>query len=187
VTYCRSCLPATQLSEAQRAIIGPRTVGYAQVAVSDGHKCWTTPRPAPDAGRGGAALQPPSLFTRRTLAESGIDPVEAWLFDLRGYLLCKRVMDPQWLADANAAFDAHGYDPANIRLVPEACLRDNGHVWPQETSQKLRNAAAPGPAQAAGEGAVHRPRFGGLYTLPHPHCEPFRRMIAHPPIVQRLT
>ena len=53
---------------------------------------------------------------------------------------------------------AQGYDPENIRLVPEACLRDNGHVWPEGTSAKLRNAPAPGPAQAPGEGAVHRPR-----------------------------
>ena len=95
-------------------------------------------------------------------------------------------MDKQWLVAANAAFDAHGYDPVNIRLVPEACMRANGHVWPEDTSQKLRNAPAPGPSQAPGDGAVHRPRFGGLYTLPQPHCEPFRRMIAHPPIVQRL-
>ena len=175
-----------QLTEAQRAIVGPRTVGYAEVANSDGEKCWTTPRPANDAGRGGAGLQPPSLFSRKSSAESGIDPVDAWLFDLRGYLLCKHVMDDHWLASANAAFDAYGYDPENIRLVPEACLRDNSHVWPEETSQKLRNAPAPGPSQATGDGAVHRPRFGGLYTLQPPHCEPFRRMIAHPPIVQRL-
>ena len=95
---------------------------------------------------------------------------------------------------------AQGYDPENIRLVPEACLRDNGHVWPEGTSAKLRNAPAPGPAQAPGEGAVHRPRcdertqhgrvsafslllpilcgrFGGLYTLPGGHAEPFRRMM----------
>ena len=27
----------------------------------------------------------------------------------------------------------------------------------------------------------------GLYLLPSPHCEPFRKMIAHPAIVQRLN
>jgi hypothetical protein len=74
-----------------------------------------------------------------------------------------------------------------VRLVPEVVLRDNGHVWPEDTSPLLRGAAAPGPAQAEGEGAIHRPRMGGLYTLPEPHSAPFRKMIAHPAVVQRLN
>ena len=28
---------------------------------------------------------------------------------------------------------------------------------------------------------------GGLYELPHPDCDPFRAMMAHPPVVQRLS
>jgi hypothetical protein len=28
-----------------------------------------------------------------------------------------------------------------------------------------------------------RPRLGGLYELPAPDCDPFRRMMAHPPVV----
>jgi hypothetical protein len=30
-------------------------------------------------------------------------------------------------------------------------------------------------------------RTGGLYELPHPDCDPFRAMMAHPPVVQRLS
>ena len=101
-----------QLSPEQRAIVGPRTVGHAEVAHSDGSTCWTEPRPAPDAGRGGAALQPPSLFTRAN--DGAIDPVDAWLFDLRGYLLCKHVMDAQWLV--RPSFRPRGVVLSNAEL-----------------------------------------------------------------------
>ena len=174
-----------ELTPEQQAIVGMRTIGTAPIVKSDGTRVWTAPRPPPDPGRGGTILQPPSLFSRAT--DGMIDHTQAWLYDLRGFVLLKSVMDEGWLHDANTAFDAHGYDPENIRLVPEACLRDNGHVWPTGTSEKLQGVPAPGPGQAAGEGAVHRPRFGGLYTLPDPHCKPFRRMIAHPPVVQTLN
>jgi hypothetical protein len=66
-------------------------------------------------------------------------------------------------------------------------VRTNGHAWPEGTSALLRGVAAPGPAQPPGGGAVHRPRFGGLYTLPQPHCAPFRRMLAHPAVVERMN
>ena len=37
---------------------------------------------------------------------------------------------------------------------------------PLKDSARLRNKAAPGPRQQPGEGAIHRPRLGGLCTLP---------------------
>jgi hypothetical protein len=184
-----------KLSPEQRAVVGMRTVGQpwaAPLVKSDGRRVWTEQRPpAVDAGRGGGAVvQPPSLFSR-TRGDGGsslLDPNAAWLYDLRGYMLLSKVMSDQWLHSANLAFDAHGYDVDGIRLVPEACLRDNGHRWPANASEKLRGgSAAPGPAQAERDGAIHRPRFGGLYTLPPPHDEPFLAMIAHPPVVQALN
>ena len=102
-------------------------------------------------------------------------------------LVIKGVMDEAWLADANAAFDRFATQPERIRLVPEAVLRENGHVWPEGTSPLLKGKPAPGPGQKEGEGAIHRPRMGGLYTLPDGHNAPFRRMIAHPKVVQRLN
>ena len=102
-------------------------------------------------------------------------------------LVIKGVMDEAWLADANSAFDRFATQPERIRLVPEAVLRENGHVWPEGSSPLLKGKPAPGPGQKEGEGAIHRPRMGGLYTLPDGHNAPFRKMIAHPKVVQRLN
>ena len=102
-------------------------------------------------------------------------------------LVIKGVMDDAWLADANSAFDRFATQPERIPLVPEAVLRENGHVWPEGSSPLLKGKPAPGPGQKEGEGAIHRPRMGGLYTLPDGHNAPFRRMIAHPKVVQRLN
>ena len=85
-------------------------------------------------------------------------------------------MDAAWLAEANEAFDLFATRPERVRLVPEAVLRENGHVWPAGTSELLKGKPAPGPGQQPGEGAIHRPRMGGLYTLPPPHNAPFVRL-----------
>ncbi len=63
-------------------------------------------------------------------------------------------MDDEWLADANAAFDIFATQPERVRLVPEAVLRVNGHVWPDGSSELLKGKPAPGPAQGAGEGCA---------------------------------
>ena len=77
-------------------------------------------------------------------------------------LVIKGVMDDAWLADANSAFDRFATQPERIRLVPEAVLRENGHVWPEGSSPLLKGKPAPGPGQKEGEGAIHRPRMGGV-------------------------
>lgn len=50
---------------------------------------------------------------------------------------------------------------------------DSGVVWAAGTSDRLLGKP--------------RPRLGGLYELPHPDCDPFRAMMAHPSVVQRLS
>ena len=50
---------------------------------------------------------------------------------------------------------------------------DSGAVWAAGTSDRLLGKP--------------RPRLGSLYELPHPECDPFRAMMAHPPVVQRLS
>ena len=50
---------------------------------------------------------------------------------------------------------------------------DSNAVWAAGTSDRLLGKP--------------RPRLGGLYELPHPDCDPFRAMMAHPPVVQRLS
>ena len=53
-----------------------------------------------------------------------------------------------------AAFDIFATQPERVRLVPEAVLRVNGHVWPDGSSELLKGKPAPGPAQGAGEGCA---------------------------------
>ena len=87
--------------------------------------------------------------TRTTVADEC-----SWFFDTFGYLLLKGVMDDEWLADANTAFDIFATQPERVRLVPEAVLRVNGHVWPEGSSELLKGKPAPGPAQELGEGCA---------------------------------
>ena len=85
-------------------------------------------------------------------------------------------MDPAWLEAANHAIDTYRNDPVIHREIGEM------EVW-QETdcTPTLR-----------GDG-LSEERLGGSQTplrleaLPHPHCDPFRRMIAHPEAVSRLN
>ena len=151
-----------ELSDAELAVVGARTVGMApKVAESDGQRVWAEPRPAADTPRGSPELLPPSVFTRQAGVDIAIER-DLWQFDTFGYCIVKGVMDAEWLADANRAMDRFA-TAERIRLVPEVALRENGHVWPEEIdSNRLRNKAAPGPRQLPGEGAIHRPRLGGL-------------------------
>ncbi len=91
---------------------------------------------------------------------SQIDEKEFYFWDLCGHLVVRGVMDAAWLAAANAAID-HFAD--RIETGGDAA-RD---------SKRL-----------AGDGLAS---LRGLFELPHPHCEPFRKMIAHPAVVQRMN
>lgn len=100
----------------------------------------------------------PSIHTRDP--ESGIDQKEFYFWDLCGYLLVKGVMDEPWMAAAHEAIDAH---------IDRLELNKDG---------------SRGSPRLAGD------RFSSMYgimELPHPHCEPFRAMIAHPAVVHRLA
>jgi ectoine hydroxylase-related dioxygenase (phytanoyl-CoA dioxygenase family) len=100
----------------------------------------------------------PSLLTKNH--DSGIDPEEFFFWDLCGHLVVRDIMTAEDLALANEAIDRFSSDI----VVGEELAR--------------------GSTSLAGSG---RPTLGRLLELPHPWCEPFRRMIAHPAIVQRLT
>lgn len=161
----------TQLTPEQMAVIGPRTTGRGGTIHSNGEQIRLDQAaeryPSPDY----------DLFD-----EMAPDPKELWFWDVNGYLVLRGVLDEEWLAAAHRSIDAmmatqsslpSGH-PSALEEVPEAILRENGWQWPEETSERIR-------------GDVHRPRLGGLYELPEPQCDPFRKMIAHPPIVQRLN
>lgn len=89
-----------------------------------------------------------------------IDPAEFYHWDLCGHLVLRGVMDADWVAQANEALTACA-DRVGVGGAPH---RD---------SPRLHG----GPLAS----------LNGLFELPAPHAAPFQRMIAHPPIVQRLT
>jgi hypothetical protein len=103
-------------------------------------------------------IQHPSIYIRDP--ESKIDEKEFYFWDLNGYLVVRGLMDSEWLVKANEAVDQ---------------CQDNIVVGGE---------LARGSVSQAGTG---RPLLTGLLELPDPHNEPFRRMIAHPDIIQRLT
>ncbi len=100
----------------------------------------------------------PTIYGRNP--DSGIDEAEFYHWDLCGHLMLPGVMDPAWLREANEALDA---------------CADRVHQGgaPHRESQRLT-----GTPLAS---------LSGLFELPPPHCEPFRAMIAHPAVVQRLN
>ena len=100
----------------------------------------------------------PSIYTRDP--DSEIDEKEFYFWDLNGYVVVPGVMDEQWLAEANEAVDKF-----QDRIV-------------------VGEELARGSISQAGTG---RPLLSGLLDLPEPYNAPFRRMIAHPAVVQRLN
>ena len=159
------------LTPEQQALVGPRLTGRGATVLSDGQQAWRLPD----------GQEPPAMDDQR-LPGIAPDPKELWFWDVRGYLVLKGVMDEAWLKAANRAIDAAleaqpslpPNHPTAIEEVPEAVLRQNDGQWPKEASQRLR-------------GHLNRPRIGGLYHLPSPHCDPIRKMIGHPAIVKRLN
>ena len=90
---------------------------------------------------------------------------ERYFWDLSGYLLVKGVLTAEELAAANAAVD-HCADRIQIG-EPNGGARE---------SEALRGS---------GHRAIYTDTL--LFQLAQPHCEPFRRMLAHPAVVIRLN
>jgi hypothetical protein len=103
-------------------------------------------------------IRHPSIYIRDP--DSEIDEKEFYFWDLNGYLVLPGVMDEAWVAQANDIVDTH------------------------QDRVQVGNELAGGSVSQAGTG---RPLLPGLLDLPDPENEPFRRMIAHPDIVKRLT
>ena len=160
-----------ELTPGQKAVVGLRTTGRGGKVISDREKIWVADE-----------VEQPASVSFNLDEYSMPDPDELWFWDIRGYLVVRGVMDAEWLTAANAAIDFAAANAANlpeghpsaIEEVPEQALRENDWEWPEDTSPRLR-------------GDINRPRIGGLYQLPAPHCDPFRRMIAHPAVAQRLN
>ena len=160
-----------ELEPEQQVIVGPRTTGRGGTVLSDGQRV-----------RVASEAEHPEIRTSGQNTRTVSNPDEVWFWDVRGYLVLRGVMDEAWLRAAHAAIDAAieaqpdlpERHPTAFEEVPEAILRENDWKWPAETSSRIR-------------GEVHRPRLGGLYHLPRTDCDAFRKMIAHPAIVERLN
>ena len=155
-----------ELTPAARAIVAPRLVGtapavnpsYSPKAVEPQAPCWAA----------GAAPE----------ESAGLTPWQRWEWDLNGFLVLRGVMDAEWLAEANAAVDACSEQAIEIVDIAlshfTTAAAESKEVWPERTSALLK-----------GGGGKHR-MLRGLTELPAPHCQPFRRMIAHPRVVACL-
>jgi ectoine hydroxylase-related dioxygenase (phytanoyl-CoA dioxygenase family) len=88
---------------------------------------------------------------------------ERFLFDLRGYIVLDRVLSTEEVAAANAAIDHHAHMIAS---------RERGLA---HTSTRLRGAS--------GKDEFQKNPLG----FDRPWCEPFRRMLAHPRLIDYLN
>ena len=95
----------------------------------------------------------------------GISAHERFLFDLNGFLVIRGVLSPAEVAAANAAIDAQ-----SVNMV-------------RRDAPALRNAQKDSPLDASGP----RMDMGGMLAWPKPHCNPFRRLLAHPKLVPYIT
>ena len=105
------------------------------------------------------AIYHPSIYRRDP--EAAIDAREFYYWDLCGHLLIKGAMDAAWVAAANAAIDAN---PDRIDTVESSGQKDSTRLW-----------------------GTHRSWLRNAWSLPPPHGEPFRRMIANPKLIKRLN
>ncbi|MBI1930026.1 phytanoyl-CoA dioxygenase family protein [Candidatus Poribacteria bacterium] len=100
----------------------------------------------------------PSIYIKDP--DSTIDEKEFYFWDLCGYLVLRNVMTLEHLRRANEAIDRF----------------EHQIVVGEELSGGSKSLAGTG-----------RPLLGGLLQLPKPYCDPFREIIAHPAVVQRMN
>jgi ectoine hydroxylase-related dioxygenase (phytanoyl-CoA dioxygenase family) len=93
-----------------------------------------------------------------------MNEIERYLFDLNGYLVLKNVLTPGEVALCNKGIDQHA-DEVQIR-APEYSLAQDSRTL---------------------NGSHGRGELSGFLKWPSPWCEPFRKMLAHPRIVNCLN
>ena len=91
-----------------------------------------------------------------------MSPDEKYLFDLTGFLIVRDVLSEEHLKLANEAIDSMELNPSPEYFGDSVALRG------ENRSTRLGNSE-------------------GLMELPHPHCEPFREMLAHPKTIPHLN
>src|SRR5437588_6761815 len=112
-------------------------------------------------GRGGLECCPaPPPASYRGMLE--MTPEEKFLFDLQGFIVVPGFLTPAEVGRLNEAIDAN-----HDRVVVDG------------------NANIGGSKSLAGSGK--RMTMAGLLNLPHPWCEPFRALLAHPKLLPYLN
>ena len=101
--------------------------------------------------------------SRSITAETAeMSPDEKYLFDLTGFLIVRDVLSEEQLKLANEAIDSMELNPSPEYFGDSVALRG------ENRSTRLGNSE-------------------NLMELPHPHCEPFREMLAHPKTIPHLN
>ena len=161
-----------ELTDEQRAAVAPGVLGAPGAALdTDG----TTVALVPGLETDEAVAELAAGKWRETIG-SDLSAEEMWQWDAQGYIIARGAMDSSWLSAANAALDTYRNDPAVAREIGDS------ELWQEpECTPTLRPAG-----WESGE-YQNEERMGGLEALPAPHGEPFRRMIAHPAVVERLN
>jgi ectoine hydroxylase-related dioxygenase (phytanoyl-CoA dioxygenase family) len=94
---------------------------------------------------------------------SGLPHKSKYLFDLNGFLVLRNAFNPEEVARANAAIDAHEETELHERVGQ---LRTSGLYGRQSTA-------------LSGDGSTGRKDMGGMLGWNKPHCEPFRELMCH--------
>ena len=162
-----------ELKPEQLAVLGPRHgLPHADLATDGYTEAWVaaeTEDKHPQDGSDGWEIQA-ATEAERLAAE------EQWQWNTQGFLVVRDVMDPAWLAAANAALDYHREDAEVVGTVGASELWG----W-SDCSPPL----APLPEEQRAHGMLEETM--DMMDAPPPHCDPFRKMVAHPAVVQRLN
>ena len=173
--------------------------------LSDGVSTWVSPAiaPPPDSVLYGGADQPaifreperhpaakgfppPSLS-----ADAAADELERWRWDVSGMLILRGVMDEEWLAQAHETIEyitgaePHGNEPA-VHTDPDA-WQAKGRFFSGVPNPKYGEGRRMFDPREWKDGPKGPPPPGGLLGLPHPLCDPFRRMLDCPAFVLTLN
>jgi ectoine hydroxylase-related dioxygenase (phytanoyl-CoA dioxygenase family) len=94
---------------------------------------------------------------------------ERYYWDLNGHLVVRNVLSAKELKAANDAIDYLADRCANGTDEESDFLRENAQPsWMGETLTRTRNS------------------YPYLLRMKAPHCEPYRKMVAHPQVISRL-
>ncbi len=127
----------------------------------------------------------------------GNEPMDAGraYYVLNGRRHCQGVHAIWALADTNAGDGGFSLVPcshkSNVETPEDVLTGKDDLALANEAVDRFSDRVvvasvdlAKGSKALAGTG---RPTMGGLLELPRPYCEPFRKMVAHPAVVHRLT